>query len=169
MWSTLNGLFGCIFDVGSVNFFCVSRVFHIAPGPIPTTQYDRLSDTFINILSKLHILVTAPICRYQSLPDIVSWLNEMHHEYRVVSKQLDRLKRKIAAVSEVVGITPDAEVHDDLKVTLLENTQFIDGQPSNSFQRIFWQQQVEAASQNNAGTMRWHLLMIRWCLYRRHR
>ena len=33
VWSTLNGLFGRIFDVGRVNFFCVSRVFHSAPGP----------------------------------------------------------------------------------------------------------------------------------------
>ena len=33
VWSTLNGLFGCIFDVGRVNIFCVSRVFHSAPGP----------------------------------------------------------------------------------------------------------------------------------------
>ena len=37
---TLNGLFGCIFDVRRVNFFGVSRVFRA----IPTTQYDRLSD-----------------------------------------------------------------------------------------------------------------------------
>ena len=33
VWSTLKGLFGCIFDVGKVNVFCVSRVLHSAPGP----------------------------------------------------------------------------------------------------------------------------------------
>ena len=33
VWSTLNGLFGCIFDVGRLNIFCVNRVFHSAPGP----------------------------------------------------------------------------------------------------------------------------------------
>ena len=27
VWSTLNGLFGCIFDVGRVNLFCTSRPF----------------------------------------------------------------------------------------------------------------------------------------------
>ena len=43
VWSTLNGLFECIFDVGRANFFCVSRVFTVHPA-IPTTQYDRLSD-----------------------------------------------------------------------------------------------------------------------------
>ena len=44
MWSTLNGWFGCIFDVGRVNMFCVRRVLHSAPGPFLLTQYDRLSD-----------------------------------------------------------------------------------------------------------------------------
>ena len=44
MWSTLNGLFGCIIDVGRVNIFCASRVFHNAPLAIPTTQSDCLSD-----------------------------------------------------------------------------------------------------------------------------
>ena len=33
VWSTLNGWFGCIFDVGRVNIFCVTRVLHSAPGP----------------------------------------------------------------------------------------------------------------------------------------
>lgn len=93
----------------------------------------------------------------------------MHHQYRVVSKQLDRLKRKIAAEAEVVGITLDAEAHDDLKVTAMECSKFLDGLAENSFQRIFWQQQLEAASQSNARNMRWHPLMIRWCLYLRHR
>ena len=33
VWSTLNGWFGCIFDVGRVNIFFVRRVLHSAPGP----------------------------------------------------------------------------------------------------------------------------------------
>eukprot|EP00731_Ephydatia_muelleri_P014633 Em0008g353a len=41
--------------------------------------------------------------------------------------------------------------------------------PKDSFPRIFWQQQMEAAFRKNARTMRWHPLMIRWCLSLRHR
>lgn len=37
--------------------------------------------------------------------------------------------------------------------------------PANSFQRIFWEQQLEASKQKDSRTMRWHPLMIRWCLY----
>ena len=35
------------------------------------------------------------------------------------------------------------------------------------FQRIFWQQQVLAASKKDARGMRWHPLMIKWCIYLR--
>ena len=48
VWSTLNGLFGYIFDVGRVNIFWVNRVF--SQCTIPTTQYDRLSDNHCNSL-----------------------------------------------------------------------------------------------------------------------
>ena len=42
--STLNGLFGCIFDVVRVNFFALVG-FSQCTRAIPTTQYDRLSVT----------------------------------------------------------------------------------------------------------------------------
>ena len=32
VWSTLNGLFGCIFDVGRVNFFALVGFFTVHPG-----------------------------------------------------------------------------------------------------------------------------------------
>ena len=38
----------------------------------------------------------------------------------------------------------------------------------NSFQRVFWEQQLDAASLKDTRGMRWHPLMIRWCLYLRH-
>ena len=46
---------------------------------------------------------------------------------------------------------------------------FIEDLPSDSFKRIFWEQQVEAASKKDSRSMRWHPLMIRWCLHLRHR
>ncbi len=41
----------------------------------------------------------------------------MHQQYRIVSKQCDRLMRKIAAAAaEVVGVSLHREAHGDLKV-----------------------------------------------------
>ena len=41
--------------------------------------------------------------------------------------------------------------------------------PSDSFTRLFWEQQHEAVKQKDARTMRWNPLMIKWCLYLRHK
>ena len=39
--------------------------------------------------------------------------------------------------------------------------------PRDSFLCLFWQQQKETLAKNPKG-MRWHPMMIRWCLYLRH-
>lgn len=108
--------------------------------------------------------------RYQPLPTLTSRLSQLQHQYRVMTKQLDRLK-KIEEVTETNGVSLDEQSHEDFKqlVTSSESSQFFDSLPKDSFQSIFWQQQVEAASKKNARSMRWHPLMIRWCLYLRHR
>ena len=103
------------------------------------------------------------------MPDLVSRVKEVHHNYRLLSRQHNRLQRKIAAAAEKTNVVVDEEIHNDLVVITADSTKFLDDQPPNSFQRIFWQQQVEAAAQKDSRTMRWHPLMIRWCLYLRHR
>ena len=36
--------------------------------------------------------------------------------------------------------------------------------PQGSFRRLFWEEQLKAASQKDPRQMRWHPLIIRWCL-----
>ena len=45
-----------------------------------------------------------------------------------------------------------------------ELSSFIESLPEDSFQQLFWKQQCEAASKKNHCQMRWHPMMIRWCL-----
>ena len=40
---------------------------------------------------------------------------------------------------------------------------------SNPFMKIFWNQQLKAASLESTRQMRWHPAIIRWCLYLHHR
>ena len=93
----------------------------------------------------------------------------MHHNFRIISKQHDRLKKKIASASDASGIIVGEDTHADLVAITSESSNLFEDLPQDSFQRVFWQQQLEAASQKDAQRMRWHPLMIRWCLYLRHR
>ena len=54
--------------------------------------------------------------------------------------------------------------HDDL-VQLMENRKSVyDTYTENSFKRIFWDQQMKAASYCK-NSMRWHPIIIKCCLY----
>ncbi len=41
--------------------------------------------------------------------------------------------------------------------------------PEGSFQRIFWEEQKKAVQCKDPRQVRWHPLIIKWCLYLRHR
>lgn len=86
-------------------------------------------------------------------------------------KMTDRLKKKIQLAAEEQAVILDEESESYLKdiIASPESSQYLQQIPSDSFQHVFWQQQVEAASQANSRSIRWHPLMIRWCLYLRHK
>ena len=93
----------------------------------------------------------------------------LHNEFRKLQKQRDRLKKRLEMVVEAQGITVDQQTHDDLKqIVKTEGRNLMEQAAPSSFQRVFWQQQMDAASREDARGMRWHPLMIRWCIYLRH-
>ena len=61
----------------------------------------------------------------------------------------------------------DDATSSDLYQIMTEQSATMDKLPEDSFKRIYWNQQMEAAKKHRNG-MRWHPLMIRWCLYLRH-
>ena len=115
------------------------------------------------IKSIIHVLSF----RYKAIPDLVSRVKEVHHQYRLLSRQHDRLKRKIEASADRADVVIDEDLHNDLVAITADSTTFLEELPPDSFQRIFWQQQIEAAAQKDARRMCWHPLMIQWCLYPR--
>lgn len=109
--------------------------------------------------------------RYQPLPHLVVRLSELHQQQRLMSKRMKRLTLKIAEKTELSGITVNQETHQDV-LSLLKSKEvssYFEKLPEDSFRQLFWKQQLEAATQKNARCMKWHPLMIRWCLSLRHR
>ena len=97
--------------------------------------------------------------RYLSSPDKMERLRKLHQLYRKTSKQLDRLKVSLANAIEQQGVDVGSSLDDDLHSIMVQDY----------FQRLFWQQQLNAASKKSPKGMKWHpMMMIRWCLYLRH-
>lgn len=103
------------------------------------------------------------------MPTLVARFRQLKQQHTTLQKQLQRLKMKIAESIQSSGIVVSEETSEDLSQMMSspECSNLIEKLPEGSFQRIFWQQQMEALNKNPK-SMRWHPLMIRLCLYLRH-
>ena len=63
----------------------------------------------------------------------------------------------------------DESTHNELVTIMRENRDKVKSvYPENSFPQLFWNQQLLVASKTKACSMKWHPMMVRWCLYLRH-
>lgn len=92
-------------------------------------------------------------------------------EYTKTSFTIHRLKEKIQQSCDMQGMTVGEELHKDLKAIteMPETTKIIQDHPKDSFLSIFWQQQLESSAVKTSKNMRWHPLMIHWCLSLQHK
>ena len=59
----------------------------------------------------------------------------------------------------------DENLHNDLQAVMKDQSKEISKLfPEGSFRRLFWDEQLKMAKLNNAASMKWHPIMIRWCL-----
>ena len=112
--------------------------------------------TNISSLTNYHFL---------SSPEKVQRLKNLHAAYCAEHQKVIRLNQQIDKFLEKRGVEVDEEMHDYL-LKVMESTSV--DQDTSQFARMFWESQCKAASLTNAKSMRWHPLMIRWCLYLRH-
>ena len=104
-----------------------------------------------------------------STPEKDKRLSRLHSSLRSVNRRIARLEARLEEAAATSGVTLDTQTHSDLKKIMDENFQTIlDNYAPDSFVNIFWQQQMKAATVKSASSMRWHPLMVKWCLHIRH-
>ena len=84
-------------------------------------------------------------------------------------QQIACLHEKINGLVANQGIVVDQDIHTDLVSMMKEYGGLAQKDQSNPFMKIFWDQQLKAASLDSTRQMRWHPAVIRWCLYLHHR
>ena len=68
-----------------------------------------------------------------------------------------------------VGEAGLQDTHENVLSIMAKNESSINENfPPNSFGRLFWNEQKKAAAVARSNGMRWHPLMIKWCIYLRH-
>ena len=104
-----------------------------------------------------------------STPEKDRRLGLLHQENRKAKQHIKNLRQRIETITIQDGVNLSDELHSDIKLIASTNTQDIYSRfPEDSFQRLFWDQQLQASSYKNSKSMKWHPLFIKWCLYLRH-
>ena len=80
-------------------------------------------------------------------------------------KKIMSLKGKINKMNNVQGEFVEEGFESDLMKIMRENSSIINKTyPEGSFARLFWDEQFKAATVNNGKQVRWHPMIIKWCL-----
>ena len=99
-------------------------------------------------------------------------MRNLQHSVRQCEKQVQYWKEKLEEAIETRSISDDTLSEDLHTIMTTENSSIMDQFPEGSFARLFWQQQFEAASRKTKEMkrgMHWDPLMVKWCIYLRHK
>ena len=79
------------------------------------------------------------------------------------------MQEKLRDVIDQQVIPVDEDTDGDVRAMMAkEEKSMFDNYPEGSFQRLFWEEQKKTAARKDLRGIRWHPLMIRFCLYLKH-
>ena len=106
--------------------------------------------------------------RYLSSDEKNIRLHSLQNALTASKHQIQNLKDTIDPKKNITILSE--ELNDGLLDTMKSyNEQISKDYSEHSFPYLFWQQQMQAASVKDSRSMKWHPLMIKWCLYLQHK
>ena len=91
-------------------------------------------------------------------------IRNLHKQLNATKRTLKCVQSKLAEAIKNEGHVLDGEINEFLKGILIEGENLKDDLPEGTFRRLFWEQQLRAIRCTDARQIRWHPLMIKWCL-----
>ena len=111
-------------------------------------------------LSNLSILDVTIITSGQG-PAFYTQRARLKKKTQLAEKEIQRLQKKLEELTRKQGECIDDAFHGDLLGIMKENCNVIKkAYPEGSFQRLFWEEQLRAASVKDSCQVRWHPLII---------
>ena len=103
--------------------------------------------------------------RYLNTPEKLARLSSCSTEAKVAKKEVKRLKERLKELGEKEGIYVDNGLHSDLtEIIGNETNEVCKAFSPGTFARLFWEQQIEALKCTDSRQVRWHPMIIKWCL-----
>lgn len=108
--------------------------------------------------------------RFLSIAQRDERLKRMHSELRTKIKRLHTLQTAVEELHNSDTISMDDDMGADFKELMKKYASTVEhSHKKGSFQSLFWKQQMDAVAKSNLRSVRWHPLIIKWCLYLHHR
>ncbi|KAJ8311135.1 hypothetical protein KUTeg_011313 [Tegillarca granosa] len=98
-------------------------------------------------------------------------LKQQKNEIKTLEQENMKIKRNFQQVINSTGVLlNETESRDmgDLMKLCSEDVEKAYPNP-NSLQRLFWEQQLRSSKDNASRSMRWHPMIVRWCLFMRQK
>ena len=103
--------------------------------------------------------------RYMNTPEKRAKLDKMKKRVLVAENEVRKLQQKVKQLTQERGENIDKDVHGELLSIMQEKTNdILQAYPEGTFARLFWEEQLRAATAKDPRQVRWHPLIIRWCL-----
>ena len=108
--------------------------------------------------------------RYLDTPTKLRKIKTLHSLVQTLSRQIKILQEKISNHKQASGIRINSKAHDELSDLMQKYGKLVTEEyGEDSFQSIFWMQQMKALTAKSKTQIRWHPVIIRWALYLRYK
>ena len=102
---------------------------------------------------------------YLNMPEKKAKMSKLKERVHVAEKQVQKPRATIRNLTQKQGESVDNDLCADLIGIMNENCEQVKKAfPEGSFARLFWEEQLQAVPIKNPRQIRWHPLMIKWCL-----
>ena len=104
--------------------------------------------------------------RFLNSPEKKKKISEWKARARAAEMKVHRLVEKLMVSTKKHGIELNEDLHNDLTQIMRDKTNDVQKKyEKKCFQRVFWEQQLQALKAKSPKQYRWHPMMIRWCLH----
>ena len=103
--------------------------------------------------------------KHLGTPEKHKRLTNLRTEVARAKNEVKRLRKHIQDSMEKNAVEVDEDLDGDMHAIMTEHQKVINEMHApDSFHRLFWEEQLKARSKQDSRAMRWHPMMIRWCL-----
>ena len=103
--------------------------------------------------------------RYLKTPERQRRMHQLKSDLDQSKREIETLKSKVQRLQEEHGIDIDKPLETDLEKIMEESTSKVyESHPPGSFLRLFWDQQLQAIETKDRRQLRWHPMIVKWCL-----